>query len=125
MKLVRKLVTRPAAPASLGTSALNHELGNYAMKCQPIVVILFLFFPRAFVGELLGAFGETHKIRNCLGRFLFEQAHYDVALRSFKYGISSCRSAHAFSLWTVSSYTSGRCPRHLAAATSLFACAAR
>src|SRR5215472_6697842 len=113
MKLIREFEARSAHSASLWAAALNHELGNHAMKNQPVVERPLLLLARFFVGEFFCAFRQPDEIADSLGRFLFQQPHHDVSLRGLKNGIRSCRSAHAFSLRINSSYTILRAPRHL------------
>src|SRR5450755_735990 len=98
MKLVRKRVARPSAPIPAWATALNHEVRNYSMKGQAVVIISLFFLPGALVGEFLCPFGETNKVRYGLRRFIFEQVNDDVALRSFKNGIRPCGSRHEISL---------------------------
>src|SRR5260370_16950273 len=114
VKLVGKLVSWPSHSAALRAAALDHELWNHAMKNERVVERRFLLLPVLFVCKLFCAFGKPDEIGNCLGGLFFEQPHHDVSLGSFKYGVRSCRPAHAFSLSTESSYMSRTAPRHFA-----------
>src|SRR6266852_132291 len=98
MKFISKFVTWPAAAAAFRASALDHELWNDAVKRQPVVKILFLFFLAALVRKFLRAFGKPDEIRDRFRGFFFQQPHNNVALRRFKNSVHSSRSAHAFSL---------------------------
>src|SRR5579864_2777458 len=113
MKLIGEFVSRPAHAAALRTATLDHELWNHAMENQPVVKRPLLLLPGLLVGEFLRAFGQPDKVGYGLGRFLFEQPHHNIPLRSFKNSVRSCRSAHAFSLYVAcaeSSYTSRTVP---------------
>src|SRR5215472_1654202 len=116
VKLIREFVSRAAHPATVRAAALNHELRDYTVKDQSIVKRPLLLLPGLFLGEFFRAFGQPDKVGYGLWRFFFQQAHHNVSLRSFKNGVGSCRSAHAFSLCVAlseSSYTSPCAPRHL------------
>src|SRR5215472_15911504 len=112
MKLVGELVARSTHSATVRAAALNHELRNHAMKNQTVVERPLFFLSRLFIGEFFCAFSESNEIRNGLGRFLLEQPHNNIPLRSLKNSVGSCRSAHAFSLRNNSSYTSRSWQRH-------------
>src|SRR5579859_4184848 len=62
MKLVGELVAGTAAAATLRASALNHEVGNNAMKDKAVVEGLAGF----------GTFGQADEILNCLGSLVGE-----------------------------------------------------
>src|SRR6516225_263946 len=53
MKLIFKRVARAAAAIPARTSALNHELRNYAVEGQTVVIIPLFFFPGHRVREFL------------------------------------------------------------------------
>src|SRR5260370_22701931 len=89
------------------------------MEDQSVVEGSLFFLSGLFVRELFGAFGKPDKIRDRLGRFVFEQAHYNVSQRSFKNSVSSCRPAHASPLCTGSSYTSRSAARPTTAVANL------
>src|SRR5229473_4618294 len=112
MKFVRKLVSRPTHAAALRAAALNHELRNHAVEDQSVVERSLFLLARLFIREFFRAFGKSDEIRNRLWRLAFEQAHHNVSLGSFKNRVGSCRSAHAISLCTGSSYTSRNVARH-------------
>src|SRR5690348_12130264 len=115
MKLIGEFVARPAHPAAVRASALDHELRDHTMENQPVIERPLFLLPRFFVGEFLRTLSQPHKIGNRLGRFLFIQPNHDISLRSLKNGVGSCRSAHAFSLSVAcaeSSYTSRTLGRH-------------
>src|SRR6202051_1359105 len=119
MKLIREFVTRSAASRTFRASALNHELRNHPVKRQPIIKIPFFLLSRLLVGKFLGSFREPNKILHRLRRFFFQQTNHNIALRSFKNCVSSCRSAHQFSLpSTYLSYTTLHRPRHRPAPVS-------
>src|SRR5216684_5900866 len=106
MKFVGKFVAWSAHAAALGAAALNHELRNYAMENQTVVERPFFLLAGLFIREFFRAFGQPDENRNGLGRFFFEQAHHNIPLRRFKNSVGSCRTAHAISLCTESSYMS-------------------
>ena len=64
MKLVGELVAGPAAPGAFGTSALDHEVGNDAMKNEAVV--------KRLAG--LGSLGQADEILHGLRRPVGEQA---------------------------------------------------
>src|SRR5258708_29518110 len=113
MELVGKGIAGASAAIPAGAATLDHELPNHAVKRQPIIVILFHFFAGHLVRKFLPALGQSDEIFHGLRRFFFEQAHHNIALRSFKNGVSSCGSAHAISLCAKTSYTRRPSPRHL------------
>src|SRR5258708_17062147 len=113
VELVGKGIAGASAAISARAATLDHELGNHVVKRQPVIVILFHFFAGHLVRKFLPALGQSDEIFHGLRRFFFEQAHHNIALRSFKNGVSSCGSAHAFSLCAKTSYTRRRSPRHL------------
>ena len=86
-----------AAAVAAGAAALNHKIGNYAVKGQAVVIVFLMLLAGSFVGELFGAFGQADEVSDGLGRFLLEQADDNVALRGLKNGVGSCGSAHAIS----------------------------
>src|SRR5882762_10418589 len=86
------------------------------MENQSVVERSLFLLAGFFVGEFPGSFGESNKICYRFRCFCFEQAHHNIPLGSFEYGIGSCRSAHAVSLCTAQSYTTASTPRHFAAA---------
>src|SRR6267154_530125 len=98
MKFVGKFVTRATHAGTVRASALNHEIGNDAMKNQSVVETAHFFLSGFFVGEFLSAFRQADKILDCLRRFFFHQLDDDIALRSFKNGVSASRTSHAISL---------------------------
>src|SRR6266849_5004129 len=98
MKFVGKFVTRATHAGTVRTSALNHEIGNDAMENQSVVERALFFLSGFFVGEFLGTFGQADKILDGLRRFFFHQLDDDIALRSFKNGVSASRTSHAISL---------------------------
>src|SRR6266403_624264 len=113
MKLVCEFITRSTATGTLWASALNHELRNHPVKSQSIVKISFFFLPRLLVGKFLGSFRQSDKILDRLRRFFFQQTNHNIALRSLKNCVCSCRSAHQFFLpSTYLSYTTPARPRH-------------
>src|ERR1700693_1316785 len=97
MEFVGEGVAGAAASIAARASTLDHELGDDAMKAKAIVKVAFFFFAVGFVGEFLGAFGETNEILDGFGRFLFEEADDDIALRCFKNGVRRCGSCHGIS----------------------------
>src|SRR5215475_6402388 len=97
MKLIRKLVPRPAHSRSVRASALNHEVRNYAVKNQPVIERPLLFFPGLFVGELLRSFGQPDEILHRLRRFLVEQLDDNISERSLKNRVCARGTAHALS----------------------------
>src|ERR1700730_2693816 len=97
VKLVRERVARSAASIAARAAALNHEVWNYAVKGQAVVIIFLLSLPGHFVGELFCSLGQTDEISHGLGRFLLKQANDNIALRSLEYRVGSSRSTHAFS----------------------------
>src|ERR1700676_210540 len=101
MELVRESISGAAASIAARAAALNHEIGNDAVKRKSIVIVFLLFFPGHFVGEFLSAFRQSDEIGHGLGRFFFEQANHDISLRSLEYGIRSSGSSHAFSSATI------------------------
>jgi hypothetical protein len=108
MKLVAEFVARSAAAAAFGASALNHEVGNHAVKNQAVVKGPLFFLAGALVGEFFRAFGEADEIRDSVRRLLFEQAHDDVALRCLENGVRSCGTCHELSLSGRSIYRTRR-----------------
>src|SRR5258708_15924971 len=113
MELVGKGIAGASAAIPARAATLDHELRNHAVKRQPVIVILFHFYARHLVRKFLPALRQSYEIFLGLRRFFFEQAHHNIALRSFKNGVSSCGSAHAISLCAKTSYTRRRIPRHL------------
>src|SRR5450432_1636650 len=95
VELVCELVSWSSAPRAFRASTLNHELRDHPVKTQPIVEIALFFFAGLLVGKFLGSFGEPDKILHRLGRFFFQQADHNIALRSLKNCIRTCGSAHA------------------------------
>src|SRR6266850_1315361 len=98
MKFVGKFVTRATHAGTVRASALNHEIGNDAMENQSVVERALFFFPGFFVGEFLATFRQADKILDGLRCFFFHQLDDDIALRSFKNGVSASRTSHAISL---------------------------
>src|SRR6202051_2472688 len=119
MKLVGEFVTRPAASSTFRASALNHELRNHPVKNQSVIKITLLFLPGLLVGKFFSSFRQPHKILHRLRRFFIQQTNHNIALRSLKNCVCSCRSAHQFSLpSTYLSYTTLHRPRHRPAPVS-------
>src|SRR5690348_5348144 len=114
MEFIAERVARPAASISARASALDHELRDNSMKHQAVVISFFLFLSGSFVDKFLRALGQADEILDRFGRFFLEQSYHDISLRSFKNGVSSCGSAHSFSLRAATSYMSRRTPRQLA-----------
>src|SRR5260370_2749778 len=110
MELVGKGIAGASAAIPARAATLDHELRNHAVKRQPVIVILFHFFAGHLVRKFLPALGQSDEIFHGLRRFFFEQAHHNIALRSFKNGVSSCGSAHAISLCAKTPYTRRRSP---------------
>src|SRR5579864_536290 len=81
MKLVGEFVAGTAASRSLGTSTLNHEIGNDTMKNEAIV--------KRLAG--LGAFRERDEILDGLGRAVGKQAHFEFSFRGIEQGIHFVR----------------------------------
>jgi hypothetical protein len=80
MKFVCKFVARSAHAAAVGTTALNHELGNHAMEDQPVVESTFFLLAGLFIREFFRAFGKPDEICDRLRRLFFEQAHHNVSV---------------------------------------------
>src|ERR1700722_1458035 len=97
MKLIREFIPRSAASSTFRASALNHELRNHPVKNQSVIKIPLLFLPGLLVGKFFGSFRQPDKILHRLGRFFFQQTNYNIALRSLKNCVCSCRSTHQFS----------------------------
>src|SRR6266403_2425948 len=112
VKFVGKFVSRAARSGALRATSLNHELRNHTMENQSVVERFLFLLAGFFVREFLRSFSESDEICDGLRCFCFEQAHHNMPLGSFEYGIGSCRSAHAVSLCTAQSYTTVRTPRH-------------
>src|SRR5256885_16165539 len=91
MELIREFVSGSARARSQRASALNHKIGNDAMKREAVVKGTFRFLVGLGIGKLLGSLGQADKIRDSLGRFFFKQAANDVSLRSLKNGVRSGR----------------------------------
>src|SRR5215831_13881158 len=112
MEFVGKLVTGSTDATALRAAALDHELRNHAVKNQSVVERPLLFLPGFFVSEFLCPFGQPDKIGHRLRRLFLKQPRHNISLRGLKNRVSSCCSAHAFSLLNESSYTSRTVPRH-------------
>src|SRR5256885_12897144 len=79
MELIREFVSGSARARSQRASALNHKIGNDAMKREAVVKGTFRFLVGLGIGKLLGSLGQADKIRDSLGRFFFKQAPQTVA----------------------------------------------
>src|SRR5258708_1590456 len=97
MKFIRESIAWTAPPISSGASALNHEIGNHAVKRQAIVEVLLVLLPAHFIGELFGSFRQAYEIGNGLGGLLLQQTNDNITLRSLEYRVRSSRSSHEFS----------------------------
>src|ERR1700730_662655 len=95
MEFVPELISRSARTRPQGTSALDHEIGNDAMKSQAVVKRTFCFLAGLRIGKLLGALGQAHKIRHGLRRFFLKKTADNVPLRSLKNGIRSGRACQS------------------------------
>src|SRR6266481_1312486 len=82
------------------------------MENQAVIERFLFLLAGFFVREFLGSLGESNEICHRLRCFHFEQAHHNIPLGSFEYGVGSCRSAHAVSLCIAQSYTTVSTPRH-------------
>jgi len=72
MKLVGETIARVAGSRPERTSALNHELRDYAMEGQPVVKWPLHLLPRARVREFLRSFREADEIRDSFRGLLFK-----------------------------------------------------
>src|SRR5260370_14307658 len=93
--LVFELVAGTAHAGALRVSALNHEVGNHAMKNRSMIKRVVGFLAGGGVLPFALALGEVDKIRDGLGCILFEQAANDVAFAGFKNGIGSGCAGHS------------------------------
>src|SRR5258708_1432003 len=84
MEFVREVVTRAAAAVALRASALNHEVRDYAVKNQAVVIGPLFLLSADRVLEFLGAFCEADKVFDGLRCFFFKQPANAVAHSSFK-----------------------------------------
>ena len=85
--LIGEAVTRAARAGAERATALNHEIGNHAVKIQSIVVRLTGF---AALGlKFLGPFGQTHKVSHRQRCFLKLQLQVDDTFGGFEPGIKA------------------------------------
>jgi len=98
MKFVGEFVAGAAHAGAMRASALNHEIGNDAVEDQAVVKRARFFLAGFFVGEFLGAFGETNEIGDGFGSFVDQKLDHDIAERSFKDGVGASGTCHAVSL---------------------------
>src|SRR5882762_6359285 len=98
MKFISESVPGIAGSRSQGAAALNHEFRNHAMEDEAVIKSALHFFPRARIGEFLGAFGEADKIFDRLRSFFFKQTGHNRSLRSFNYSVRARCAAQEFLL---------------------------
>jgi hypothetical protein len=75
---VFELVAGASHAGALRVAALDHEVGNDAMKNRSVVKAVFGFLARRGMRPLALAFGEFHKVGYGFGRIFFEEAADDV-----------------------------------------------
>src|SRR6267378_2663279 len=80
MKFVGELVPRSTRALAERIAALDHEIGDDAVKDRAVVVRLLDLLAAARVGPLLAALGEPHEIGHRVGRFGVEQLCGESAL---------------------------------------------
>src|ERR1700730_15299981 len=97
VKFIAKSVARAPTAVAARTASLNHKNWNHAMKRQSVVVVSLLFFSGHLIGKFFRAFGKSNEIRHRFRGFFLQQSNDNVALRSFKYRVCPCGSAHEFS----------------------------
>src|SRR5216684_4696632 len=94
VEFIGELIARPAGAGAQRAAALNHEVGDHAVKRQAVVKRPFHGFSRFGVGEFLCAFGEFDEVGHRLRRFLFKQLAHDGALRGLEDGVRSRCACH-------------------------------
>jgi hypothetical protein len=92
--LVCKFITRTAHAGACRIAALNHEVGNHAVKNRAVVELAGALLVADGVGPLPFALGELHEVLYRLGRVLFKEAADDRAFAGVEDGISSRFTGH-------------------------------
>ena len=88
--LVAELITRAATAIALGVAALDHEIGNHAMKLHPVVKRFALCRGRSSIfGVVLGPFGQPNEVRHGERRFLEFQEEDDFPFGSLHFGVKA------------------------------------
>ena len=90
---VGKLVAGAAHAGAFGVAALDHELGDDAMKDGAVVELCALF---AAAVPVLGTFGEADEVGYSLGCVFFEELTDDCSFGGFESGVGTGFRWHVF-----------------------------
>ena len=92
--LICKFITRTTHAVARWIAALNHEVGNHAVKNRAVVKLVVALLAADGVGPLPFALGELDKVFYRLGRVFFEEAADDLTFTGVDDGIGSWITGH-------------------------------
>ncbi len=92
--LILKSVAGTAHAIARGVAALNHEVGNHAMKNGAVVELARGLGARGRMRPLFGAFRKRNKVSHGDGRLCLKQANGDLAFVGVEDGVSSFFECH-------------------------------
>jgi len=96
LRFILELVTGAAGTGTLGISALNHEIGNYAVKNGSVIEGVFALLARAGMSPLALTFRQFDEIGDGFRGILLKQTANNVAFRGVENCIHARRSCHIF-----------------------------
>ncbi len=102
--LIRKFIARTTHAIARWIAALNHEVGNDAVKNRAVVKLVVALLAADGVGPLPFTLGELDKVFYRLGRVFFEEAADDLTFTGVNDGIGSWITGHEELLVLVSFY---------------------
>src|SRR5687767_11006 len=91
MELVREVIPGAADALAQRVAALNHESVDHPMKDDAVVVGLGDALVGAWIGPLLGAFGEADEVLDGLRRLRVVEPNGEISLGSRELGVDRQR----------------------------------